>query len=325
MNKISTIENKYQKNHKLSKTVSYKNNKVKKSELLNEFKELELKEIVINIENAPDLSTFQEEGNDKLNNSSLNMNKNNSLISNKLIGKKYLLTNKEKNVRNHSDKKQLTKNENNQNSNSKNNLFSTKKTNKKPSKKKEGIMFKNVVIKNNKKKIKMNFYLYYSILKTKHISDQTVININTKLCQFESSILYAMINISNLLVKVNDEQNNDPKKMSIEINNYEKYILGFYNETFEIRIQYLHILSKLKKDSIPHILKNISKLKVEPTLAAEEKTELEEMEKTLNDYSHQIDGIKNKFEIKINELFQNYVKLFKTLEELKAKFIKKIK
>ena len=47
------------------------------------------------------------------------------------------------------------------------------------------------------------------------------------------------------------------------------------------------------------------------------------MKKSLNDFGIQIDEIGSKYETKINEYFLNSIKLFKALEELKDKYIKK--
>ena len=317
MNNFYIKGNEYQIKHKLSKKDLSKNNKLTKSPSLNKFNELELKEIEIKLENGPESSTFPEEEKDILENSSSNNNKD-EINSNKFLGKKYTLKNKEKN-----GKTKINKKDNNKTCNGKNNLFLTKEIIKKTNKKKDKLLFKNEVVITNMKKIKMNSYLYHSILSKKHISEQTVINLDKKLHQFKSLILYTIINVKNLLEKVNIDNNNDAKKIYSDIINYEKCILVFYNEAFEIRKQYNHMLSKLKKDSIPCILQNISKLKDEITLEEEEKKELEEMKKSLNDFEIQIDEIKSKYETKINEYFLNSIKLFKALEELKNKYIKK--
>ena len=317
MNNFYIKGNEYQKKHKLSKKDFSKNNKLKKSSSLNKFNELELKEIEIKIENGQEPSTFPEEEKDIFENFSSNNNKD-EINSNKFLGKKYTLKNKEKN-----GKIKINKKDNNKACNGKNNLFLTKEIIKKTNKKKDRLLFKNEVVITNMKKIKMNSYLYHSILSKKHISEQTVLNLDKKLHQFKSLILYTIIKVKNLLEKVNIDNSNEPNKICSNILNYEKCILVFYNEAFEIRKQYNDMFSKLKKDSIPYILQNISKLKEEITLKEGEKKELEEMKKSLNDFGIQIDEIGSKYETKINEYFLNSIKLFKALEELKDKYIKK--
>ena len=173
---------------------------------------------------------------------------------------------------------------------------------------------------NNINKNKKNMNIFNEILNIKQMSNKIVFTLYFKLKLFKDILLYTIMNIGDFKEKLVNSMNFNPDIISYGINQYEQYFSTLYNEGFKARKECEEIFSKIKKGSIPSILRNILKLKEQEKLGSDEHKNLEELEKKLNEYSQKIDDIEKKYEDSLNNFYTNFVFFFSLIKELKSAF-----
>jgi hypothetical protein len=173
---------------------------------------------------------------------------------------------------------------------------------------------------NNLNKNKKNMNIYNEILNIRHMSNRIVIKLYFKLNAFKDILLYTIINIGDFKEKLYNSMHFNPEIISYGIDQYDQYFLTLYNEGFKAKKEYEEIFTKIKKESIPSITKNLAKLKEQEKLEDDEKKQLDEMEKLLKELIEKINVIEQKYEETINNFFGNFMCFFNLIKELRAGF-----
>ena len=169
-------------------------------------------------------------------------------------------------------------------------------------------------------KNKKNMNLYNEILNIKYMSNKTVIKLNFKLNAFKDILLYTIVNIGDFKEKLYNSMHFNPDIISYGINQYEQYFTALYHEGFKAKTEYEEMFTKIKKESIPSISKNLAKLKEVEKLDDDDKKNMDEMEKNLKEFSEKIDEMEKRYEESINNFFTNFSCFFNLIKELKASF-----
>jgi len=162
--------------------------------------------------------------------------------------------------------------------------------------------------------------LYNEILNIKYMSNKTVIKLNFKLNAFKDILLYTIVNIGDFKEKLYNSMHFNPDIISYGINQYEQYFTALYHEGFKAKTEYEEMFTKIKKESIPSISKNLAKLKEVEKLDDDDKKNMDEMEKNLKEFSEKIDEMEKRYEESINNFFTNFSCFFNLIKELKASF-----
>ena len=152
------------------------------------------------------------------------------------------------------------------------------------------------------------------------MSNKIVIKLYYKLNAFKDILLYTIINIGDFKEKLINSMHFNPEITSYGIDQYDQYFLALYNEGFKAKKEYEEMVTKIKKESIPSIEKNIIKLKEKENLKDDDKKQLDEMEKLLKELKEKTDDIEKKYEETINNFFGNFVCFFNLIKELRAGF-----
>ena len=166
----------------------------------------------------------------------------------------------------------------------------------------------------NNNQMKMNeintVKIYQDIMKMKGINNKIVMKLHYKLEVLFYFMYMILVDIIDFIDKLNNTFSYNPfflaQLLSSTLSLYEDNYQRFYNQLFTFRKEFEEIFKKIKNDSIPIIAKNIAKLKGQPNLKEEEIKTLEEMEKTLKEYSNQMAELEKKYNDQIKIYFNHF-------------------
>ena len=136
----------------------------------------------------------------------------------------------------------------------------------------------------------------------------------------EDILMYTIINIVDFRENLIKTMRINPNYIEFGINQYIQYFSSLFNEGFKAKKEYEEMFTKIKKESIPSISKNMEKLKEVEKLDDDDKINMDEMEKNLKDFSEKIDEMEQRYEESINNFFSNFNCFFNLIKELKAAF-----
>ena len=311
---VGSLISKKEENKKLKN--NNKNNSESNNESNNQNDEQSVTEIKIKANefigegNTTDNQDKKEKNNKE---NKINKNKESIIKYENKINKKN--TNNKSDNNNDSNIKSNNSSSNNNNNSSINEILinnSNKKNNDGNSKEEKSI---NILNKNKK-----NMNIFNQILNIKLMTNKIVIKLHYKLNAFKDTLLYIIINIGDFKEKLLNSMNFNPDVISYGINQYEQYFSSLYDEGFKAKKEYEEMFTKIKNESIPSISKNILKLKEQEKLDDDDKTNLDEMENCLKDYSEKIDDMEKRYEESINNFFGNFRYFFQLIKELKIAF-----
>ena len=178
--------------------------------------------------------------------------------------------------------------------------------------------------KTNLDKEKKISNLYKEIMTMKGMSNKIVLKLYRKLDNFLYWINYTLFDVYDFKQKLDNTLNLNPiiianivtSTLSVYENNYGL----LYNEIFKNRKEFEEIFKKIKNDSIPTIAKNLAKLKEQPELKEEEIKTLDELNKTLDDYTKEIAELEIKYDCQIKNYFNNFSFFLELIGEIKESF-----
>ena len=173
---------------------------------------------------------------------------------------------------------------------------------------------------NNLYKKSKTMRIYNEIMNIKYMTNKTVMSLNYRLSAFKDILLYIIINVGDFKEKLYNSLHFNPQIISMGIIQYEYYFSILYNEGFKAKKEYEEIISKIKKESIPSITKNISKLREIENTDDGNSENLDKMEKKLNDFLEKVNNMEQKYEEDINNFFINFCYFFQLIKELKDAF-----
>ena len=158
----------------------------------------------------------------------------------------------------------------------------------------------------------------------KGMSNKIVLKLYRKLDNFLYWINYTLFDVYDFKQKLDNTLNLNPiiianivtSTLSVYENNYGL----LYNEIFKNRKEFEEIFKKIKNDSIPTIAKNLAKLKEQPELKEEEIKTLDELNKTLDDYTKEIAELEIKYDCQIKNYFNNFSFFLELIGEIKESF-----
>ena len=262
--------------------------------------------------------------------------------NNEFTNENNILT-KEKNNENNPEKKTKTiifencrehnNNNNNNNNNNLNNIDLIKKN-------KISLNMKNILITENNNNINKNntaenitpnlpkekktVNIYQEVMASKGMSNKIVMKLFFKFEILLYYIKYLIYHVGDFRLRLQNTLNLNPiivanllaNKLSVYLNDFH----FLYNQVFKNSKEFEEILKKIKNDSIPSIAKNLGKLKEQPLLKEDELKILDEMSKTLDDYTIKINELDKKYEEQIKDYFTNFINFMKLIEEIKKNF-----
>ena len=175
-------------------------------------------------------------------------------------------------------------------------------------------------ISNDSNKNKITMSIYSEILSTKSMSNKIVMKLDYKLNCLKEILIYLIINVGDFKGKLYNTMNYNPGIIPFGVTLFEYYFDNLYNEIFKAKKEYEEIFMKIKNQSIPSIKKNILLLKEKEQLVEEEKNFLDDLTKSLNEFTPKINILDQKYEDAMKNIFEYFKYLFSLMNEFKSAF-----
>ena len=166
--------------------------------------------------------------------------------------------------------------------------------------------------------------IYNEIMKIKGISNMIVMKLFYKLDVLIFWMSYTLWDVGDFRIKLNNTLTINPfivaNFVPITLVKYEEHFKNFYNQVFMSRKEFEEIFKKIKNDSIPNITKNLNKLKAQENLKEEEIKALDEMDRTLIEYSNKISELEKKYNFRIKKYFTDFNSFLNLIGKIKDSF-----
>jgi len=171
---------------------------------------------------------------------------------------------------------------------------------------------------NNSNKIKKNMNIYSEILNVKSMSNKIVMKFYYNSSNLKLMLYNTLFFIDDFKYKLYNTMNINPSFISYGITQYEPHFNKLYNESFKAKKEYEDVFKKIKNQSIPSIIKNITTLKEKEKdrLLDEEKKTLDNLEVILNEFIQNM----NETELKNEEIISKFFNCFKCFFDLIKEF-----
>ena len=175
---------------------------------------------------------------------------------------------------------------------------------------------------NNWNKAKKNMNIYSEILNAKSMSNKLVMKFYYNSNNLKLMLYNTLFFIDDFKYKLYNTMNINPSFISYGITQYEPHFNKLYNESFKAKKEYEEIIKKIKNQSIPSIIKNITTLKEKEKdkLLDEEKKVLDNLEIILNEFIQNINETDRKNEEMISKFFNCFKCFFDLIKEFKVDY-----
>ena len=186
----------------------------------------------------------------------------------------------------------------------------------------------NIKKNNNGLEIKSNYSsktkkimnIYSEILNAKSMSNKMVMKFYYNSSNIKLMLYNTLFFIDDFKCKLYNTMTINPSFISYGIAQYEPHFNKLYNEGFKAKKEYEDIFKKIKNQSIPSIIKNISNLKEKDTLLEEEKKTLDNLEMILNEFIQNMNEMELKYEEIIAKFFNCFKCFFDLIKEFKVDY-----
>jgi len=175
-------------------------------------------------------------------------------------------------------------------------------------------------ISNDSNKNKITISICSEILNTKSMSNKIVMKLDYKLNRLKDILIYLILNVGDFKGKLYNTMNINPGIIPVGVTLFEYYFDNLYNEIFKAKKEYEEIIMKIKNQSIPSLKKNILLLKEKGHLVDEEKKNLDDMTKSLNEFIPKMNLLEEKHEEAMKNIVEHFKYLFSLMNEFKSAF-----